>query len=377
MTVNRRGVREGLVGILILVGLAVGAGLILWVNNFRPGGDRYQFSVIFEDANGMSPGVPVRLRGVNIGQVTEVIPSIENVLIRAVVTQPGVILPRQARYTVGQRGLIGETFLEILPERGAKAVPVSTQEFQAQCRVGGPISTQVICPGASLRGETPTRVQDLVRSLNTFAERINGGVLNDLQSTVREIGAVARRFGEVTDDVRTTAHNIDATAKSFTKVADSANRTIDRLGTVGNSVGVAANDITAVVRENRSRLATILDSLGKVSQDLSQLTPVLAEPEFGRSLVKLAQNAEASAADLRRLTNGISDAATIDSLRETLDAARSTFRNVEKITADVDQLTGDPKFRENLKKLVDGLGQLVSATETEQVPDIRKVSTIH
>jgi phospholipid/cholesterol/gamma-HCH transport system substrate-binding protein len=41
-----------------------------------------------------------------------------------------------------------------------------------------------------------------------------------------------------------------------------------------------------------------------------------------------------------------------------------TFQNTQKITADIDALTGDPAFLENVKKLVNGLGQLVSSGET-------------
>jgi phospholipid/cholesterol/gamma-HCH transport system substrate-binding protein len=290
------------------------------------------------------------------------------------VDTPGVILPRKARYTVGQRGLIGETYLEILPERGVKSVTSSVNEFKQECRNHGDLTNAVVCPGEVLQGETPTRVQDLIASLNTFANRINSDVLNDLQTTVREIGQAAHQFGEITKDVRTTTRDISATARAFTKVAGRADQTIDNLSKAGQNVGDAAQEITLTVRENRTRLANTLDNLSAISKDLSQLTPVLATPEFKKNLTVLAESAAESAANLRRLSAGLSDPATIDSLRETLDAARNTFRNAEKISTDVNELTGDPKFRANLKKLVEGLGQLVSTAE-EKKPEVR--SAIH
>jgi phospholipid/cholesterol/gamma-HCH transport system substrate-binding protein len=381
MTINRRNTREGLSGLLIVAGVAVGVGMLLWVNNFKPGGNRYNFSVEFQDANGLAAGVPVRLRGVNIGQVLKVTPSLEKVVVDAVVDNEGVILPLKARYTVGQKGLIGETYLEILPETGAKKTGDFKEAFATDCAKTAPTtsgehrSLTVVCPGDLLTGETPTRVQDLITSLNIFANRINGSVLDDLQTTVKEIGVAAHKFGEIATEVKTTTRQINTTARAFTKVASSADKTLADLGKVGTNVGEAANEITATVRDNRARLASTLDNLSKISGDLSKLTPVLAKPEFANNLAALAENAAESAANLRKISGGLSDPATIDSLRETLDAARSTFRNAEKISTDLNDITGDPKFRANLKKLVEGLGQLISTSE-QRLPEVRKVSAL-
>ncbi len=43
-----------------------------------------------------------------------------------------------------------------------------------------------------------------------------------------------------------------------------------------------------------------------------------------------------------------------------LDSARATFANTRKITADLDELTGDPKFRANIRNIVNGLSGLLS-----------------
>ena len=51
------------------------------------------------------------------------------------------------------------------------------------------------------------------------------------------------------------------------------------------------------------------------------------------------------------------------SLQQTLDSARVTFDNAQKITADLESFTGDPAFLENVRDLVDGLNNLLSTTE--------------
>lgn len=51
------------------------------------------------------------------------------------------------------------------------------------------------------------------------------------------------------------------------------------------------------------------------------------------------------------------------SLQKTLDSARVTFDNSQKITSDLESITGDPAFLENVRTLVDGLSNLVSTSQ--------------
>ncbi|WLT37485.1 hypothetical protein NON20_16825 [Synechocystis sp. B12] len=78
------------------------------------------------------------------------------------------------------------------------------------------------------------------------------------------------------------------------------------------------------------------------------------------------ENAAVTSNNIRQISNDLNDPTLMLTLQQTLDAARLTFENAQKITSDVEQLTGDPAFRNNLRKLVDGLGQLVSSTENLQ-----------
>jgi phospholipid/cholesterol/gamma-HCH transport system substrate-binding protein len=50
-------------------------------------------------------------------------------------------------------------------------------------------------------------------------------------------------------------------------------------------------------------------------------------------------------------------------LNKTLDTAQSTFVAFRKVATDVDQITGDPQIREDLKRLIRGLGKFISLSE--------------
>jgi phospholipid/cholesterol/gamma-HCH transport system substrate-binding protein len=81
------------------------------------------------------------------------------------------------------------------------------------------------------------------------------------------------------------------------------------------------------------------------------------------NLEVLTANAAVASANLKDISQSLNDPKNIVLLQQTLDSARLTFENAQKITADLDELTGDPTFRQNLLRLVNGLSSLVSSTE--------------
>ena len=106
------------VGILTLTAIIILVFTVLWVKGRAlSGGDR--LSVEFKDINGMRAGSGVQMMGVRIGQVEELIPKIEDsnsgVIVKFVITEPGITIPTASTISIQQSGLIGEQFLEITP----------------------------------------------------------------------------------------------------------------------------------------------------------------------------------------------------------------------------------------------------------------------
>ena len=81
------------------------------------------------------------------------------------------------------------------------------------------------------------------------------------------------------------------------------------------------------------------------------------------NLETLSANAAEASQQLNDITKTLNDPNNILVLQQTLDSARVTFENTQKITSDLEDLTGDTQFRQNLKELVNGLSGLVSSTE--------------
>jgi phospholipid/cholesterol/gamma-HCH transport system substrate-binding protein len=81
-----------------------------------PQGGVYPLTASFRSAEGVTVGTDVRLAGVKIGTVTDL--DLDTQTFRANATfsiQDGIILPDDTAATVASEGLLGGTFIEILP----------------------------------------------------------------------------------------------------------------------------------------------------------------------------------------------------------------------------------------------------------------------
>jgi phospholipid/cholesterol/gamma-HCH transport system substrate-binding protein len=130
------------------------------------------------------------------------------------------------------------------------------------------------------------------------------------------------------------------------------------------------SDLDNLLTANRSTLVGALNNITETSNQLrltvGNLSPSLnrlTQGELINNLETLSANAAEASANLRNATQSLNDPKNAVLLQQTLDSARVTFENTQKITSDLDELTGDPNFRQNLRQLVNGLSNLVSSTD--------------
>ena len=121
---------------------------------------------------------------------------------------------------------------------------------------------------------------------------------------------------------------------------------------------------------NQVGLVSILDNISASSDRLraimDTLTPVVTDGEFVQNLETLSANAAVASTDLRDIVEALNTSTNIVMLQQTLESARDVFQSAQKIMADVDELTGDPSFRNNVRDLINGLSGLVSSTQDLQ-----------
>ncbi|MFQ3614912.1 MAG: MlaD family protein, partial [Cyanobacteriota bacterium] len=363
-----RAVREGAVGLLILAGALGFAGLFLWIYNLRFGSQGFRFTVTYSNVAGLAEGSSVRLRGVNVGRVERIVPQLTQVEVLVAVDQP-LAISRNALFFTSQTGLVGETVMDILP-------PADPQGLSGSPLAEDCDSSQIVCQGDVVEGTPGVDFGQLLTQMDRLITRVNDDeFFNNLNSTLEGITRVANSVADLSETVEDRVSAIrteDLDLSQFTTAATAIQEAAESVRRTAQSFQSAADELTGLVEQNRTSLNASLENVQQVSEDLqamsSAVRPLITDPQLQTDVrqiiadVRVASGNVAQATeDLRQISADLNDPGTMATLRQTLDSARVTFQNTQKITADIDELTGDPQFRRGLRDLVLGLSGLVSS----------------
>lgn len=384
-----RTVREGSVGLLIIVGVALVAGIAFWLRGIRFGSESYQIVVEFPDVNGIQVGDAVRYRGLKVGKIENIQPSSNGVNVTLEISSSDLIIPREVTIKASSSGLIGETFVDIVPETQLSATELEFNPVANDCN-----SDEILCDETRLPGEKGLTLDDLLPLTYRFSQlygdpeffaKIDSVVVNasnaasgiadlsqDVSLLVKDVEQELAQVSTITDNLNNIANNVSdelvVTAQKYQTTADS----VDRLST----------NVNRLLEENEGSLSATLNSISATSDRLQTLATNLNETldttdtqQLARNLETLTANAAAASENLKNISETFNDPSSLVTIQQTLDSARVTFANAQKITSDLETFTGDPAFLENVRNLVNGLSNLVSSTESlERQIAIRNVT---
>ncbi|MEM6425521.1 MAG: MlaD family protein [Cyanobacteria bacterium P01_D01_bin.128] len=365
-----RTLREGSVGLLILIGIGLFGGLVIWLRGINPGNRGYRIESTLESSAGIQIGTAVNYRGVVIGRIASIEPQTNTVRITIEITQPGFVIPKDSVVETIQSGLIGETAIAIVPQA---QIPESATALSP---VGDDCDPDVIvCDGDALPGREGISYDTLIRSADQIAD-----VLSDPE-LVDDIKAIARNTSQITDNFIGLSEELTALTQDVRQeiepLSAGAQRTLIAVTDAVIAAGGAAEEIQlsavearSLLAANRANIATTLNNLSVSSAQLRTIldtvTPAIEESEFLANLEILSANAAIASANVRDITDAFNTPENLLMLQQTLESARDVFESAQKIMADIDELTGDPTFRNNIRDLVNGLSGLVSSTQDLQ-----------
>ena len=393
------------IGLLALVGIAVLASMLLWLKNVRFGQKSYRATFLFSDAAGMAAGTRVNYRGVRVGQVVSVTAEPEGVALEVEISPGDRLISSDSRIEAKQSGLIGETSINIVPRNVVEPRDVKHTPLDAECD-----SSQIICNDSVLVGEDALDTNALIRSMSEIADFFNEPEIRFALSTLaKEAPQALEEISQFSDqaatllksindqggiqNLRRTLNSVDQAAQDLSQLSQEASttlRSVNQEGTITDlnrsiqTIRETAEQVQAFLAINDQRLELTLASLtgtsDQIQQDLQQLAPPLTDlltqlNEEGTvtnlnqvllDLQTVASNTNTLAENLNQFTERLNDPETILLLQELLESARSAIQNLEKLTADVDEITGDPAVRQELIRIIKGLSGLVSSAESVQ-----------
>ncbi|MEO1791501.1 MAG: MlaD family protein [Cyanobacteria bacterium J06629_19] len=363
-----RTIREGSVGLLILLGIGLFGGLVLWLRGFNPTNRPYELIAEFEDTMGVQIGTPVLYRGVSVGRVMSITPKPNSVDVGLEITERSLRMPNAVRVETVESGLIGEISIEITPLVDLTAAADGMSPVGRGCDSG-----LILCDGARLDGEMGPSYEELLRSASAltklYADPELLAQLKDVLATVtvtsENAGRLAQEATLLTQQARDEISPLSASAQG---AANSAANAALQVQATAAEFSLTAAQVSDLIGENRGVLAETLGNVQVASVQLrnvaDSLGPTLESGELVSNLETLVGNATAASEDLQTITSSLNTPTNLVLLQQTLESARDALASAQKVMADVDEITGDPEVRDQIRNLITGLGALVSSTQS-------------
>jgi phospholipid/cholesterol/gamma-HCH transport system substrate-binding protein len=188
-----------------------------------------------------------------------------------------------------------------------------------------------------------------------------------VNTSVENAGLAAAEVAHLTKNttalVNQLQQEVDSTSQELVTTAQA-------FQTTAKQVNQLTSNVEQLIAQNESNLTTTLDSISTTSDRLQTLVAKIdktvdaADTEkLAKNLNELTANAVVASDNIKNITASFGSDQGLVSLQKTLDSARVTFDNSQKITSDLESITGDPAFLKNVRDLVNGLSNLVSTSQ--------------
>ena len=185
---GKRSVWEGGVGLFVLSGMVVLAVTLVWVKGkqIRAQTRKYEAVFEFQQAQGITVGTPVRIRGVDVGNVVQVRPSLERIDVVVELSDSGIVVPRNALVEVNQSGLISETLIDVTPRR---PIPTPTVgPLDPDC----PSEGLIVCDRQRIKGEQGVSLDELVGICTKIARQVDALGVERMASMAERLGVAVQ-----------------------------------------------------------------------------------------------------------------------------------------------------------------------------------------
>ncbi len=331
-------------GLFVLISLGLLASLIV-VFGGAPDwfARRNQYTILFSDAPGISPGTPVRKSGVKVGEVHAI--ELDDVTgqVRVVVRLDPKFTPRTSDEPTVTRGLIvGDTAIDFIPK--------STDKPQR----GDPIP-----PGSTIQGVAPFNAKMLLDQ--------TVGVIPEAQKSLEQVRKSLQAIEKLSPQFETTLKEFTALARSGREFIPELKRTNDSLRDfiAGDEVsGIKAElkktndevrfflktasfwieEAGVMLKSNEPRFAKAIDSLTKTSDSVGQVF----NEENRKSIAETLKNIREASGRLER---------TMLAAEDLMKDGKSAMKTFSATMSQAEQAIGE--FRQATKPLADKAGKIL------------------
>jgi phospholipid/cholesterol/gamma-HCH transport system substrate-binding protein len=280
------------VGIFVLICLAVIAGMILKFGKYERFAEKtYAITVVFPNVGGIVKDANVLYGGIAVGKVRDIYLD-QTGLLRVNVKlgiYEGVKIRKDAKFVVNQSGLLGDRYIDVIPQSGT-AEPLKPGDV-----VDGTTSVDL---SEAIRGvvDVLRQTAGTIARVDNAIKRIDETVLSTqslqhVSTALAHVDAATSNTVQLTESLRVVVEDnrgyVDSALSSFSEASENLSTASKR---VNDLVAANQGDIHAAVKnlvESTERLNTILVRLEKGEGTAGKL---LVDPTLHDELVRLVQN---------------------------------------------------------------------------------------
>lgn len=289
---------EAKVGLVSAIGFFVLAWMIIWVGHIDFNNEGYPVQALFQQVDGLVEGNSVRYAGVEVGKVTGVIVTPQGIMVQMQL-KPGSTIPEGSKFTISSMGLLGEKFIEIIPN---------------------PHAARALGAGEQVVGIDPQRLDDLF----TTADQL----IRDMQKLVNNLNDVVGSEQSKTAlkqtilNLQAITGNLEVFSASIQRMAVHSEH--DMIKMAHNLQGVSERLLSASRQADTFMRQFAAD--GQTGQELRETV---------ESIHRTAQKVEKMATVLEK---EVTDPQTIQSLRSTLQNVREASEKANKMLSKVEKI---------------------------------------
>jgi len=308
------------IGAFVVGAIVLGVAGVLLFSGGEYFKEKNYFTLFFEDSvDGLTPGSPVKLEGVKIGEVVDVHLEWDpqNMDFRIPVTVE-VVSGQSQKFGGGELVLQGDIHERVdkLIKRGLRASLATESFITGQLAIE--LSFQPETPARLVGGtelkyqEVPTVRSGIAKVMQEFQEIPFKQIFLDVQKTIRDIDARV-----TSDDVTQLIRSVPETLDPYRKLGE----------TLGEKAGPLIDNIESTSNAARETLQHATTTVDSVKENLDQLT---ADLNNGIARVrKLVDDVDAEVQP------------TAEDVRRTLEELRTTLSGIDGAARRMDQLLKD------------------------------------
>lgn len=234
--------REVVVGAFVAAGIAVTAFVIFLIGNDRRAfASKVQFQASFADVQGLKPGAPIRMGGLDIGVVKAVGHAANSTDDRLYVTlevvrSEAVRVRDDAVVKVANKGLLGDKMIEVSP--GTPGHPTALEGASLQTNEDSDF-TNILSKATSVAEKTDKVLANIEKTTGTFAdEDVRRDMRDGLKSMTVILNSVATAEGYAGKFVRSpeeaakisrTLSNLERSSARLDQTLEGVNNILTRI----------------------------------------------------------------------------------------------------------------------------------------------------